>query len=267
MIIAPRGELAPGALAIKSARKQSFLSTARALGLFAGARWQASSDEEARDLRSLFGSGARIAKAPDLLSAEYRHFRPSQYLKRRGKLDIVFLSRVTPKKNLHLALEALRRLEGAITFRIVGPIDDSNYWMRCGKLALTLGSNIRVEYVGPIGASEVSDWLGRHGLFLLPTANENFGFVILEALLAGCPVLISDQTPWRDLSAKGIGWDLPLAQPDLMLATLQHCVAMDASISSRDVDSRTRPSRSITSRMTTPPLATPLCLIRCWLHP
>jgi glycosyltransferase involved in cell wall biosynthesis len=227
MIIAPRGELAPGARAIKSGRKRGFLAAARALGLFADARWQASSEEEARDIRSLFGAGARISIAPDLLSAEYQSWRPSQYRKRAGQLDIVFLSRITPKKNLHLALEALRGLEGDITFRIVGPVDDARYWARCRKLIVTLGSNIRIDYSGPIAISEVGGCFGSHGLFFLPTSNENFGFVILEAMLAGCPVLMSDQTPWRDLSPKGIGWDLPLSRPELFRATLQNCIAME----------------------------------------
>jgi hypothetical protein len=30
----------------------------------------------------------------------------------------------------------------------------------------------------------------------------------LEAFSVGCPVIISDQTPWRDLESKGIGWDI-----------------------------------------------------------
>ena len=201
--------------------------------------WQASGDEEARDIRNVFGAGARIAIAPDLLSAEYRSWRSSQYRKRPGQLDIVFLSRITPKKNLHLAIEALRGLDGDITFRIVGPVDDSQYWARCQKLIATLGPNIRIDYSGPIAISEVGNCFGRHGLFFLPTANENFGFVILEALLAGCPVLISDQTPWRDLPRKGIGWDLPLARPDLMRATLRHCIAMDAQ-SHRSISKRAR---------------------------
>lgn len=227
LIVAPRGELSPGALAIKSARKRTFLASARGLGLFEGARWQATGDEEARDIHTVFGPRARISIAPDLLSAEYRSWKVVPYRKRPRHLDIVFLSRVTPKKNLHLAIEALRGLTGEITFRIVGPIDDEMYWKRCQKVMLSLPSNIRTEYSGPIAIAEVGSVLGRHGLFLLPTASENFGFVILEALLAGCPVLISDQTPWRNLAEKRIGWDLTLSSSDLMSATLQQCVEMD----------------------------------------
>jgi glycosyltransferase involved in cell wall biosynthesis len=50
----------------------------------------------------------------------------------------------------------------------------------------------------------------QHHLFLFPTRGENFGHVIHEALRAGLPLLISDQTPWQRLAEQGVGWDLPL---------------------------------------------------------
>ena len=58
-------------------------------------------------------------------------------------------------------------------------------------------------------------------LLFLPTAGENFGHAIQEALAAGCPVLISDRTRWRDLAPKGVGWDLPLSAPDRFVAVLR----------------------------------------------
>jgi glycosyltransferase involved in cell wall biosynthesis len=69
--------------------------------------------------------------------------------------------------------------------------------------------------------------LAQHHLFFLPTHGENFGFVIVEALLAGCPVLISDQTPWRDLQTKGIGWEFPLLERQRFREALQACIDMD----------------------------------------
>jgi glycosyltransferase involved in cell wall biosynthesis len=51
--------------------------------------------------------------------------------------------------------------------------------------------------------------------------------VILEALVAGCPVLLSDKTPWRELAREGVGWDIPLDKPDEFRAVLQRFVDMD----------------------------------------
>ena len=239
VVVAPRGEFASGALAIKSTRKRGFLTLARRFGLFDGIVWQASGEHEAHDIRDILGHDAQIVVAPDPLSAEYRTWQSSRYRKERGRLDILFLARITPLKNLHLAIEALRGLKGNIIFRIVGPIDDSQYWARCRKALARLGAHIQTDYLGPIATSEVSSCLGRHGLLFAPSASENFGFVIFEALLAGCPVLISDRTPWRNLEEKGVGWDVPLARADLMRTTLQQCIAMDPQ-SHRALSNRAR---------------------------
>jgi len=51
--------------------------------------------------------------------------------------------------------------------------------------------------------------------------------VILKTLCTGCPVLISDQTPWRDLEEKGVGWDLPLSKPEMFRQVLQRYVDMN----------------------------------------
>jgi len=202
---------------------------ARKFGWLDGVTWQASTENEADDIRHAFGTNAAIAVAPDLLNPEYRSWPSSRYRKQPARLDVIFLSRIAPVKNLHLAIELLRGLCGNINFHIAGPIDDSAYWGRCTKSLATLDGNIRSEYLGPLAPSQVAECLGRHGLLLLPSAGESFGFAILEAMLAGCPVLVSDRTPWRDLNRHGIGWDLPLRRPELMRAALQEIVAMEGA--------------------------------------
>ena len=62
-------------------------------------------------------------------------------------------------------------------------------------------------------------------MFFLPTLGENFGHVIAES-----PVLISDQTPWRNLKNHGVGWDLPLNDPD----SFRKAIVESANKSSED---------------------------------
>jgi glycosyltransferase involved in cell wall biosynthesis len=57
----------------------------------------------------------------------------------------------------------------------------------------------------------------------LPSLGENFGHVIVEALSAGCPILISDRTPWRGLAERGVGWDLPLEDPAGFRGVIDAC--------------------------------------------
>ena len=66
----------------------------------------------------------------------------------------------------------------------------------------------------------------RHFL-VLPTRGENFGHVIHEALVAGCPVVLSDTTIWTGVAKAGGGWAIPLAKETAWHAALQECVDMD----------------------------------------
>ncbi len=47
----------------------------------------------------------------------------------------------------------------------------------------------------------------------MPTTGENFGHAILESFMNSRPVVISDRTPWQNLSSKNIGYDIPLDCP------------------------------------------------------
>lgn len=56
--------------------------------------------------------------------------------------------------------------------------------------------------------------------FFVPTKGENFGHVFIEALSAGVPILVSDKTPWRDLEAKGVGWDISLHKQENFVSVI-----------------------------------------------
>jgi glycosyltransferase involved in cell wall biosynthesis len=105
-------------------------------------------------------------------------------------------------------------------------MEDKDYWSECQKVIETLPCNIRVQYHGTISHEQVYKAFSENNLFFFPTLGENYGHVILESLAAGCPVLISDQTPWRDLEKQHVGWDFPLDKPELFQNVLQKCVNM-----------------------------------------
>lgn len=116
-------------------------------------------------------------------------------------------------KNLDYALKVLAKVGMPIEFTIYGPLEDKPYWQLCQELIAKLPTHIKVKYAGSLEPTVVSETLSRYDLFFLPTRGENFGHVIAESLAAGCPVLISDQTPWRDLETNGCGWALSLDEP------------------------------------------------------
>ena len=123
--------------------------------------------------------------------------------KSAGRLRAVFVSRVSPKKNLLGAVELLSRVQGDVSLDIYGPIDDQDYWRKCQHAIEQFGGTTRVAYKGAIHHDEVVRVLSDYDVFLFPTLGENFGHVILEAMIAGCPVVTSDQTA---LSRPYSGW-------------------------------------------------------------
>lgn len=225
LVIAPRGEFSLGALKLKSFKKKTFLYIARKIGLYNGMVWQASSQYEKEDIIRVMGNVTEVVVAPDLPA----HFKlESSDLtsnpKKAGSIKCIFLSRISPKKNLKGALSILDGLKGQVEFNIYGPLEDTDYWKDCQTVIRNLPNNISVNYKGLLTHEEVASVFAEHHLFLFPTLGENFGHVIIESLVAGCPVLLSDQTPWRNLAQDGVGWDLPLERPELFQQVLQKCI-------------------------------------------
>jgi glycosyltransferase involved in cell wall biosynthesis len=232
VVLAPRGEFSPGAMRFKSARKLLYIRIFRWLGLYRRVIWHASSNFEAADIRRQFPLLKRIDVAPVIsgLNAHAekretsgRDARP----KKPGQLRAVFVSRFSPMKNLSGALRMLNGVSGDVSFNIYGPAEDASYWEECRGLIAGMPPNIRVQYRGEIEHERVGQVFAEHELFLLPTLGENYGHVIGEALASGCPVLISDQTPWRNLEAEGVGWDIPPAETERFRSVLQQCVDGD----------------------------------------
>ena len=62
-----------------------------------------------------------------------------------------------------------------------------------------------IHYAGVISGEEKLDLLNSAKLLVLPSKSENYGIVVAEALASAVPVLVTDTTPWRHLSALGAG--------------------------------------------------------------
>jgi glycosyltransferase involved in cell wall biosynthesis len=142
-------------------------------------------------------------------------------------LRVVFLGRISPIKNLAFALRILQDVRAPVQFNIHGPLEDEDYWRMCLDMAADLPRHVGVTHHGAYPNANLPELLSRADLLLLPTAGENFGHAIFEALSCGVPVVISDRTPWRDLAAHHAGWDLPLDVPEAYAAAIDSYAQMD----------------------------------------
>ncbi len=224
ILVAPRGEFSPGALSLKSAKKKSYLAFANYTGLHWGVSWHASAEMEKRDIVQVIGESADVVvEAPHVEIATAADL--ANVVKHPGYADFAWLSRISPKKNLLGAIELLGHCNGNVALHIYGPIEDEAYWGKCRAAIEKLPGNVRVRHHGAIAPTDVAKTLSAHHFFLFPTFGENFGHVIAEALSAGCPVLLSDQTPWGDVTSNQAGWSIRLESPD-WISKIQNCIDM-----------------------------------------
>lgn len=218
LILAPRGEFSPGALKFKRPKKYFYITIAKLLGLYNNIIWHASSTHEAEDIiRGFKINKENIHVAMDLPEPVSLHpydEKDASEVSETNSLRIIFLSRISPMKNLDYALDILANAKANACFDIYGPIEDGDYWRRCQMRIDSMPENIQIEYRGSIMPDQVRQTFAKYDLFLFPTHGENYGHVIAESLSAGTPVLLSDQTPWRDLEKDRLGWDLSLAHRD-----------------------------------------------------
>ena len=236
VLLAPRGELSVGALGLKRFRKRLFIRVSHLLGFYRRTTWHASTVYERDDImREYPGSCVRNAGPVAVITAgdvpdspPPGRIQTQRDTKRAGTLRAVFVSRISPKKNLLGAIRMLHGLAGRVEFTIVGPAEDREYWADCQREIAGLPPNVVVTYAGELTHESVPAMFAKHDVFLFPTLGENFGHVIVEALLAGCPILTSDQTPWRQLEARGIGFDLPLTDIAGFRSAIQRFIDMGA---------------------------------------
>ena len=197
IILAPRGEFADAALGLKRIRKRAYLALARFLRVYKRCKWHASTPSEAADIVHQFPL-ADISVAEDPVSLDYRKVSPAEPAAgRHTRLRIIFVSRISPMKNLNYLLQVLQGVSAEIDLDIFGPLEDLRYWQRCIDLVAGLPPGVSAQYKGPIDPELVSGVIAHYDLFVLPTLGENFGHVIFEALRAGTPVVLSDRTSWR----------------------------------------------------------------------
>jgi glycosyltransferase involved in cell wall biosynthesis len=227
IVLAPRGEFSKGALQFKILKKSIYIFLSKVIGLYSKISWHATASTEEEDIKRVFSDRNQIFIANNM-TANYRsieHFKLGD--KFPGQLRVIFLSRIHPKKNLRTAIELLVNVKGKVEFDIYGPIEDDKYWDTCKKSIQQLPSNIVVNYKGLVANNDVVTIFKKYHVFLFPTLGENFGHVISEALIGGCIVITSNQTPWLNLEQERVGWDIPLEKTSDFSKAIQTCIDMN----------------------------------------
>lgn len=104
----------------------------------------------------------------------------------------LFLSRIHRKKNLEFLLEALREVDENWILTIAG-MGEAAYVKSLEQLVRDFHLEDRVGFIGSVDRFSKWNTLGAADVFVLPSLQENFGIVVVEALGCGVPVILSTE--------------------------------------------------------------------------
>ncbi len=220
LIVSPRGMLKSSALNFKWKKKKLILSLFKFLNLSKKVIFHATDIQESNDLKKIF-KNAKVIVVSDIPAKSTAN--ELKLVKEVGKLNLLFLGRIHPVKNLLYILNLLKKINELclINLSIVGNIEDMIYWEVCKEEIKKMPDNIKIEFIGEVSHMEVSKIISHNHLVINPSLGENFSYTIIESLQGGRPILISDQTPWKDLKDYGAGWDFPLVHVDSFVSSIE----------------------------------------------
>jgi glycosyltransferase involved in cell wall biosynthesis len=227
VVVSPRGMLKSSALAFSSFKKKACIGAIKLFNLPNVITFHATDKQEESDIFSTFGKNVSVKQAFDLPAASYGHKIGIE--KHQGKLKCLFFGRIHPIKNIDFIFELFTQNPelGLVEFSVAGPIEDDSYWLHCQKLINRVSSKVEIIYKGNLSHPEILKEISLNHLIVIPSKGENFGYSIIEALSLGRPVLISDQTPWRNLEAYKAGWDISLLRSDIFVDAIKTAINWD----------------------------------------
>ena len=161
------------------------------------ARLLAVSEAERRQLLGLGAAAAAIEVVPnpvelaDFIAIPRGRFRAARRL--AGHRLVLFLGKLTPRKRLDVLIDAFAALgDGTATLVIAG--NDLGAGAEARRRAERRGVGGRVLFTGLLRGGERLEALADADVVVYPSRDEVFGLVAVEALLAGTPVIVADDS-------------------------------------------------------------------------
>lgn len=237
-IVSPHGMLEPWAWQHKGYKKRPYFTLVEKYHLNGAAALLTTSTQEADNLAP-YGLSALVETIPLPIPEK----REPDYEAARAALGwgpgervLLYLSRVHPKKGLHLLLEALTELSPierrGIRLVVVGD-GPADYVEQLHTFTQDHRKDLPpIDWEGAVWGERKWHYLQGADLFCLPTHSENFGIVVLEALQVGTPVLTTNATPWGFIEAWSAGYTtVPAVHP--ICTALQTFLVGEAKYASR----------------------------------
>jgi len=206
-VLRPLGTLSDWSLGRRRWKKRPYYALLERPHLAMASAIHVTSDAEADDVARL-GYGGRARVIPLGVDVGARPSRRNRPANGSEPLRLLFLSRLHEGKNVPLLLRAVANAMHPfrpIELTVAGD-GDPRYRTHLAALADQLGLRDTVSFVGHVDGAAKERALAEADCFVLPSAHENFGLAVAEALAAGLPAIVTRNVALsRDVHAAGAG--------------------------------------------------------------
>lgn len=207
-----RGTLDDWCMGERGLRKRLFLGLSARRALEGAACCHLTAEDELRQAQVWFPRGRGVV-IPNLLDlAPFRSLPGPGEARARfpvlgtGRPTMLFLSRLHYKKGVPLLVEAaaLLRAQGVDAAVLIAGSGEPEYEARLGEMIRARDIAEVVQLVGFVSGSLKLSLYQACDAFVLPTSQENFGFVLFESLACGTPLITTRGVDtWPELEASG----------------------------------------------------------------
>ncbi|ACF45408.1 glycosyl transferase group 1 [Prosthecochloris aestuarii DSM 271] len=153
------------------------------------------------------GVEEKISVLPNYVDTEL--FKPEEAAK---EFDLIFIGRFSEQKNLKSLLEAIERT--GCSSLIIGTGPDAE------KLKKQHPST-KITWKDNLPNSELSYWLNRSRIFILPSHYEGHPKTLIEAMACGCPVIGADSPGINSVIQHGVNGMLSPREPAALASSIR----------------------------------------------
>lgn len=121
----------------------------------------------------------------------------------RSNAEVLFVGRLVPGKGVDILLNALPAILAELPEARLTVVGDGPERGSLAELARRLNVDSRVAFAGPVAHASLAAHYRKAALLVLPSREEGFGLVLVEALGCGCPVVASGLPAIRRLLLEG----------------------------------------------------------------
>ena len=137
----------------------------------------------------------------------------------------LFVGRLVPEKAPHVLIEAFRRVSGDVRLAVVGGTAHTTGYVRV--LERWAADDPRIVLTGPQYGATLGDLYRHAAVFASPSTVEGAPVTLLEAVVHGVPVIVSDiPEHLEDIDEDQPGWRVvPVTDVDALAASLERVFA------------------------------------------